>query len=153
MFMDRSGPSIESLASRSRPVQTSRCTAARTLVNNDLAISIKPSRKIHTAHPEDESGREHIQLVQAAATYPPENCVEDGENDNDGNSIGRERSVHECLVAIRRMVQGILQLWSVSESVSALAQECIGAGVCAWQQTQGHPSLSSRLLRASRCRK
>jgi len=78
-------------------------------VNNHLAISIKPSRKIHTAHPEDESGREHVQLVQAAATYPPENCVEDGENDNDGNSIGRERSVHGCLVAIRRMVQGILQ--------------------------------------------
>jgi hypothetical protein len=35
--------------------------------------------------------------MQAAATYPPENSVEDSENDNGGNSIGRERiceSVH-----------------------------------------------------------
>src|SRR5215469_9857278 len=76
--------------------RTWRCWR-RALVNNHLAISIQPSRKIHTEHPEDESGREHVQLVQAAATYPPENSVEDSENDNDGNSIGRERlceSVH-----------------------------------------------------------
>jgi len=37
----------------------------------------------------------------------------------------------------------------LSRSVSPLAQECIGAGVCAWQQTRGHPPLSSRLLRVS----
>ena len=87
--------------------RTWRCWR-RALVNNHLAISIQPSRKIHTEHPEDESGREHVQLVQAAATYPPENSVEDSENDNDGNSIGGERSVHGMPrpVAIRRMVVG-----------------------------------------------
>jgi len=46
-------------------------------VNSHPAISIQPSRKVHTEHPEDESGREHVQLVQVAATYPPENSIED----------------------------------------------------------------------------
>src|SRR5262249_53782923 len=81
-----------------RLLQEKCCRCRRwALVNNHLAISIQPSRKIHTEHPQDESSREHVQLVQAAATYPPENSVEDSENGNDGNSIGRERlgeSVH-----------------------------------------------------------
>jgi len=73
-------------------------------MNNHLAISIQPSRKIHTEHPQDESGREHVQLVQAAATYPPENSVEDSENDNDGNAIGRERTCVSVHGIPRRMV-------------------------------------------------
>src|SRR3974377_1111348 len=56
------------------------------------AISIQPSRNIHAEHPQDESSREHVQVVQSRVTYQPEYSVEDSENDNDGNSIARERT-------------------------------------------------------------
>src|SRR5262249_49932257 len=56
------------------------------------AISIQPSRNIHGEHPKDESSREHVQIVQLRATYQPEYSVEDSENDNNDNSIGRDRT-------------------------------------------------------------
>jgi len=67
------------------------------------AISIQPSRKIHAEHSQDEANREHVHIVQLRVTYQPEYSFEDGENDNDDNSIGRERAAHG-LPAFRPLV-------------------------------------------------
>ena len=55
-----------------------------------LVISIQPSRNIHAEHSQHESSREHVQIVQSGIAYQPEYSVEDGENNNDGNSIASD---------------------------------------------------------------
>src|ERR1700737_4052852 len=55
-----------------------------------LAISIQPSRNIHAEHPQHKSSREHVQIVQYGSTYQPGYSVDDGENNNDGNSIASD---------------------------------------------------------------
>jgi hypothetical protein len=67
------------------------------------AISIQPSRNIHAEHSQDEPSREHVQIVQLSVTYQPEYSVEDGENGNDDNSVGRKRAAHG-LPAFRPLV-------------------------------------------------
>jgi hypothetical protein len=55
-----------------------------------LVISIQPSRNIHAEHPQHETSREHVQIVQSGSAYQPGYSVDDGENNNDGSSIASD---------------------------------------------------------------
>jgi len=57
-------------------------------------IPVKPSRKIHPEHPQDEPGREHVDAVQPRTSYQPKVAVEDGENDDDGDPIASKGFSH-----------------------------------------------------------
>jgi hypothetical protein len=61
-------------------------------MKSHLLISIQPSRNIHAEHPQHEPSREHVQIVQSGIVYQLEYSVEDGENNNDGNSIASDRT-------------------------------------------------------------
>jgi hypothetical protein len=71
-----------------------------------LVISIQPSRNIHAEHPQQKSSREHVQIVQNGRAYLPGYSVEDGENNNDGNSIASDCPHGAACLSLPRQVCG-----------------------------------------------